>query len=104
MADIARSRIIRERILRMLSRVDRAAIDAGLTTPQVLSGFRASQADASAEDVRGELNDLVNDRLVKRDWDGDLEVHMFRIDTRGREFVKAEFPWSKIDEFTGRKG
>ena len=101
MSDIARSRWVREIVLRMLVAVDGAGMGLGLTWPQVRAGFSRRQQEAPDSELRRALNDLVDDALIVRQWDGDLCQDMFRIASRGRDFVAAGLPWDKIDEFTG---
>lgn len=103
MANITRSRWLRELILSLLSSADGAGFSAGMTFNQINGGFARRRREASEADIRRELNDLTDDQLVRHGWDEDLECEMFFIASRGREFCKANFPWEKIDEFTGRK-
>jgi len=102
--DPQRSRFAREMILRLLSAADGAGIGLGMTWSQIRSGFTRRRTEFSDAGIRRELNDLVDDNLIERRWDDDMGCDMFRIVSRGREFLRANCPWERIDEFTGRQG
>lgn len=101
MPDVITSRWIRELILRLLSGADGAGIGLGMTWTQIRVSFNSQRREISESDLRRELNDLVDDRMIAKQWDEQMHGDMFRMASRGREFVKAEFPWERIDEFTG---
>ena len=88
-------------VLRLLSAADGSGIGLGMTWDQIQTGFARRRTEAPESELRRELNDLVDDGLIATKWDEDFRCDMFRIGSRGREFVKAQFPWEKIDEFTG---
>ncbi len=97
-----KSRTIRECILRVLSIADRAGVAVGFSFQQILDGFATSELEYGDDDVRPDLNDLADDRLVERFSDAARPgMSRYRISSRGRDFVRARFPWGKIDEFTG---
>ncbi len=101
--DIARSRFIRGIIVDVLWVADGAGNAFGLSFQQIYRGFANSRVDVAESDLRRELNDLVDDKLLKRKWDETLNCHMYAITSRGREFKKAGCPWERIDEFTGKQ-
>jgi len=103
MSDVARSRWIREIILRLLYAVDGAGMRLGMTWSQVKAGFFRRQHEASDAELRRALNDMVDDELIVREWDEDLRCDMFKMASRGRNFVEADYPWGRIDEFTGNR-
>ncbi len=100
-SEVTRSRFVRGIILDCLWSVDGAGSGFGFTFGQINAGFARSHVEVSSAEVRRELNDMVDDKLISRQWDGHLEADVYRISSRGREFKKAGMPWDKIDEFTG---
>ena len=100
-AEIQRSRMIREAILQALSIVDGAGSSFGLTFEQLHLGFSRSRLEVKASELHREMNDLVDDQLICKRWDEELEGWEFRLTSRGRDFKKAGCPWEKIDEYTG---
>ena len=97
-----RSRTVRECILRCVSIADKAGVTIGFSLQQVFDGFMTSELQYTPDDVRPELNDLVDDGMIEKfdDPAGGGEKR-YRITTRGRDFVRARFPWGRVDEFTG---
>ena len=102
--NVLRSRLIRECILKLLARVFRASPDVAVEWRQIMDGFMTSRLRYDRSDVEPELADLVEDGLIERvDVPGDDggPVAAYRITSRGRDFVRAHFPWARIDEFSG---
>ena len=98
-----RSRFVRQIILDVLSAADGAGSRFGLTWDQLRGGFRRSRTSVSDSELRRELNDLRDDRLIVETWDEDLGCDEYRLAARGRDFKRAGCPWPKIDEFTGNQ-
>lgn len=103
-ATVQRSRTIRECILKLLSRMFQANPDLAVEARHIYEGFATSRLQYGREDIDPELLDLIEDGLVHV---GDLPGMTtppekgYRLTSRGRDFVRARFPWAKIDEFTG---
>ena len=87
--------------MRLLNAADGSGFGFGLTWSQIRNGFARQTVQITDSELRRALNDMVDDALIVRQWDGDLCQDMFRIASRGRDFVAAGLPWDKIDEFTG---
>lgn len=103
MSDIARSRYLRERVLETLWLADGAGANFGLPLGKVMDQFACARVEVSEADVRRELNDLVDDSLIRREWDEDLTCDLYRITSSGRDFKKAGYPWDKVDQYTGKR-
>lgn len=101
---VQRSRTIRECILKLLFGMFRANPDLAVEARHIYEGFATSRLQYSREDIDPELVDLIEDGLVQViDLPGMTTPPEkgYRLTSRGRDFVRARFPWGRIDEFTG---
>ena len=96
--DIDRSRNIRSQILRDLSSAVRGGVAFGMQFEQFRKGL--ARSGVTAGELRQELADLAGDGLVAEKFDPDLG-NLYRITSRGQDFLRADMPWEKIDEFSG---
>ncbi len=102
-SEVTRSRFVRGIVLDALWAADGAGMGAGFTFGQLRSGFAVSRVELGAAELTREMNDLLDDGMVKREWDEDLGCNMYAMDTRGRDFKRAGCPWDRIDEFSGKQ-
>jgi len=103
---VLRSRTIRECILKLLLRMFQAAPELAVAADHVYEGFSTSRLQYTRDDIDPELMDLIESGLVEAiDLPGPgapgLPAKGYRITSAGRDFVRARFPWGKIDEFSG---
>lgn len=98
--EITRSRFVREILLNALWGADGAGAGFGFSFEQLRNGFSASRVDVGEPELRRELNDLADEKLIRRTWDEDLDCDMYAIAARGRDFKKSGCPWEKLNEFS----
>ena len=93
-----RVQTIRESILRNVNRTNLALPGVVVAPRHLYEGFTNCQVPIPREDVNVELAWLVGERLLAT---GKLVGGGvgYVITNRGRNFVDAEFPWDKLDEF-----
>jgi len=99
--EVQRSRMIREAVLQTLGVVQGAGLDLGVSFQQIHTGFSRSRLDVKAAELHREMASLLNDGLIAKAWNEDLESWEFRLTARGADFRRADYPWSRVDEFTG---
>ena len=103
-ARVHRSRHIRKRVLLMLAAADEGCPGVGIAHGQILGAFANEANPYTAEEIGRELADLGGDGLIHSSADpygGPLPERIYDITSRGRDFVRAQFPWGGIDEFSG---
>jgi len=104
-AATARSRRIRQDILRTSCNAFAACPDVGLLADQIYEGFSTSQLQYGREEIDAELVDMIDDGLLTvgdaDGFSGAMPKKIYRSTSRGRDFHRAGCPWDKIDEFTG---
>ena len=101
--EIHQSRTVRLVILQSLAIISGTSNATGLSIVQLHRSFYRSGQDVPIGEIRRELDDLVGDGLIRRDRSEVLDGFFYAITSAGRDFVRADFPWEKIDEYTGRK-
>ncbi len=101
--EIHQSRTVRLVILQSLAILSGTSNATGLSQSQLHRSFYHNGQDVPIGEVRQELDDLVGDGLIRRERSEVLEGFYYKITSAGRDFVRADFPWEKIDEYTGRK-
>jgi len=104
---VLRSRTIREALLKLLMRMFQADPELAVAGEDLYQGFSTSRLQYDRAEVDGELINLMDEGLVEVvDLPAifgfeRLPAKHYRITSRGRDFVRARFPWGKIDEFSG---
>ena len=99
---VIRSRGIRERILRLLAAQYAGNPEAGVPHGQIVEGFSTGRVSYTAAEIQGEVLDLEECGLVRILPGEDQPERTYQITKNGRDFVKAKFPWGRIDEYTGQ--
>ncbi len=95
-----KSRDIRVRILRMLCQLYDVAPGLGERLDAICHDVEAASGPMGYEhdEVRAELGSLLAAHMIE------VDNGRARVAPRGRDFAMAEFPWDKLDEFTGGMG
>jgi hypothetical protein len=94
-----RSQEVRKAVLDILFGYDGTAIGAEIKLETLREGVMSAVPDLTGESLRSELNDLFDRDMLYRRHDPNLGDWLFRIAPRGRDFLHADYPWKKIDEF-----
>lgn len=105
-AQTLRSRIIRECILRLLHNTFRANPDVGVLATHIFQGFGTGLVQYTQAEIEAELADLADDKLITVENAPGLSAvpqKLFRSTSRGRDFARANFPWGRVDEYTGEQ-
>jgi len=101
----ARSRSIRETILRILANAYGANPTVCILADHLYRGFSASVLQFGRAEIDCELVDLIEDGLIAGQdapgGVGPVAAKCYKTTSRGRDFFRAGCPWDKIDEFTG---
>ena len=103
---ILRSRTIRECILKLLLRMFQAALELAVAADHVYEGFSSSRLQYTRDDIDPELIDLIESGLVEAidlPATGTMPAKGYRITSAGRDFVRARFPWGRVDEYSGNQ-
>lgn len=104
-AKVHRRRTIRRHILRMLRAAHVGNPDVGIEFAEICKAFTGGQTNYDREEIQAELIDLLDDGLIKsKPSPFDAMVRIYEISSRGRDFLDADCPWDRIDEFTGKQG
>jgi len=104
--EVETSRTIREAILLMLDAAFKGDPEFDVPRDGILAGFAPGRTRYAPGQIDVELRDLIEDRLVEqvpREPGNPLPDRHYRITSPGRDFVRAKFPWHRIDEYTGRQ-
>lgn len=101
---VIRSRNIRAVILRLLASVFEACPDVATTIQQVYAGFSSGKMPIDRGEIDSELivmlqDDWILETTVKTF--GPMPEKAFLLTRRGRDFLLAEMPWMKVDEYSG---
>lgn len=96
---VERARQIRQGILRILSVHDQVGMDLGYTASELSQLTAGDIFGADTAGTGAEIRDLV-ERTMIRKVDG-TNPPRFVLTAAGRDFVRAKFPWSKVDPFSG---
>lgn len=102
---VVRSRAIREAILRLLNNVFMGCPDVGCLASHIYEGFTTGRVRYTQTEIDAELADLVDDRLISVENAPGVEAipdKLYKATSRGRDFVRARFPWDRVDEYTGK--
>lgn len=102
-----RSRTVRECILRLLYNCFRANADIGVMAAHIFEGFSTGQVQYTQSEIESELADLIADELITIEnapGVGVIAEKIYKTTSRGRDFVRANFPWGRVDEYTGEDG
>ncbi|MHC4984180.1 MAG: hypothetical protein ACYTF6_13560 [Planctomycetota bacterium] len=105
---VLRKRAIRELILRLLRATFEGAPDIGVPYRQILEAFTGGRDTYTTIEIRAQLVDLVEDGLIEimpAPAGGGLPSpgKIYRVTSRGRDFADANYPWHRVDEFSGRQ-
>jgi len=104
--EIRNSRAIRESILRMLYNAFQSSPDIRVRADDIYAGFSTGEIQHDRHEINAELADLMADQLiVVEDIPSVSPVTKkgYKLTSRGRDFVRARFPWGRVDEYTGDK-
>jgi len=96
------SRLLRGRVLGLLAAASRGGNAYGMTAEQVQGAFSVRREPVREPELRDGLLDLADRGLLEKKWDEQIRDDFYSITSRGRDFVRANYPWDRIDEFTGR--
>ena len=102
---VVRSRSIREIVLRQLNSIY-AYPNLGLTYETILVGFSTGVVRYTVDEIEGELVSLIQDGLIVQfnaPGGEPLPEKLYRIIKNGHDFVLANFPWMRVDEYTGKQ-
>ncbi len=105
-ARVRKLRAIREAILRLLYNTFVSCPDVGVMARHVYEGFTTGRVQYMQAEIDAVLADLIEDKLITVENVPGVEAipdKMYRVTSRGRDFVLARFPWDCIDEFTGKE-
>lgn len=99
-AKIEQSRVLRQAVLRVLYVHDESGLAIGYTAAE-LANLAApdSLLGSDADRVAGYVRELLDQKLIRRVED--TSPPRVLISAAGRDFCRAEFPWSEVDRFTG---
>ncbi|HOD79968.1 MAG: hypothetical protein BWX88_02680 [Planctomycetes bacterium ADurb.Bin126] len=98
-AAVERSRHLRQSILRVLFIHADAGLEIGYTAAELSNLVADSIFGSDAAQTASQIRDLVELNLVRKD--DESAPPRFLITVRGKDFARANYPWSKIDVYTG---
>jgi hypothetical protein len=104
-AEVVRSRAIREAILRLVNNAYIGCPDVGVMACHIYEGFTTGRVRYTQTEIDAELIDLADENLITIENAASVAPipdKLYKITGRGRDFVRARFPWGRIDEFTGK--
>ena len=102
--ETARSRVIRQTILRILFNTFKAAPDVSVLADHIHQAFGDGMTAYAPEELDGEIVDLISDGLIEvsdAPHVGTVASKAYRITSRGRDFYRSNCPWAKVDDFSG---
>jgi hypothetical protein len=97
---VQRRRTIDEAILGTLYAAFEGGNEKGVFHSLIVAGFAPSRLSYSEDEIQREVIELLDRRLIEIGPDCGLEK-AYLLTARGRDFIRAKFPWAKVDEFTG---
>jgi len=104
--DVLTHRRWRKAILLLLDRDRRAGGFPGIAVvwDEIYHAVGTGRVKPGPERIRRALDDLIDNRLVEAiPHSIRPNVECYRITGRGADFIRADFPWRKIDDFSGEQ-
>jgi len=104
--EIIRKRSIQQTILQTLNTIWEANPGVCLLTRHLYRGLGNSSVPPTQDEAAAALADLCERKLVaaKAAPTGEPLTKCYIITVTGRDFVMHDFPWDKIDQFSGGSG